>query len=153
MHSSLYCNDKNIKKNQKEKEMIKFRKHIIFILFFPYYFFFIHTFLFFFFFPLFVFFSSTPFPYLYLHFTFFHLHFTFFLFIYSTLSGALSPHLHFSFFFFSLALRLLQSIQDALSLTHKWVRWVPFFSSQQLCSFSSSFSFFCSNLISFKIVI
>ena len=31
MHSSLYCNDKNIRKNQKEKEMIKFRKHWVLI--------------------------------------------------------------------------------------------------------------------------
>ena len=62
---------------------------LFFILIFPYlFFFFIHTFLFFFFFPLF--FSTTPFPCLYLH---------------------------FSFFFSSLALRLLQSIQEALTLS------------------------------------
>ena len=76
---------------------------LFFILIFPYlFFFFIHTFLFFFFFPLF--FSTTPFPCLYLR---------------------------FSFFFSSLALRLLQSIQEAplhvlLPPRLKWVSFALF---------------------------
>ena len=105
---------------------LNFILHFIFPL--SFFFFFIHTFFFFFFFPLF--FSSTPFPYLYLRFAFF-----------LSSTGALSSllllffssisSLRFSFFlFFSSHFVYSRAFKKlSLFLTHKWVRWVPFFSS------------------------
>ena len=116
---------------------------LFFILFFPYFIFFPSTRFFSFFIP----------PHLSL---ISHLHFLFFRFICSTSSTALSSYfhfsfffsspfllqyfvwssifdLHFSFFFSSLALRLLQSIQEAplhflLPPKLKWVSFALFFS-------------------------